>query len=373
MGLNFPDIPTAGQIFGNYQYWMGTGWRRYDITARRRNRIVNGAMLVSQENGNTAIAVNGYPVDQWNTSVSGGMVLTAQRVQVNTPNGSANRVRLTVTTAKASLAAADHARIMQKLEGVNIADFSYNQPGLTGVGQQSVLRFGFKGPAGTYSISLHNSDHTRSFVGIFTIAAGSANIDTEQVFVIPGDTTGTWLVDNGVGIYLYIIFASGTTYQGSIGWQAGNRIATAAVSNGVAVAGAVYELFDAGLYLDPDNTGVPPKWEPVDEGAETLACQRYWYFASATSPGGGNSATQTVRPGGRHPVPMRATPAVTIVGVPTYSDGTNCNVSAIAGNYSNAAWLEMNLTVVTGLTAGRPTIFWNGAIPTIGFAASARM
>ena len=40
------------------------------------------------------------------------------------------------------------------------------------------------------------------------------------------------------------------------------------MTNGMAGAGNVFELFDVGLYLDPDNTGLPPKWQMPDEAEE---------------------------------------------------------------------------------------------------------
>ena len=43
-----------------------------------------------------------------------------------------------------------------------------------------------------------------------------------------------------------------------------------------ATAAAVFELFDVGLYLDLDNTGVAPKWEMPDPNTELLACRRYF-------------------------------------------------------------------------------------------------
>ena len=77
-------------------------------TAETRNRIVNPAMQISQENGNTASTASGfYPADQWASSVVGTAAFQSQRVQVTTPNGSMNRLRFTVNTVDTSLAAGD--------------------------------------------------------------------------------------------------------------------------------------------------------------------------------------------------------------------------------------------------------------------------
>jgi hypothetical protein len=242
-------------------------------TADTRNRIVNPAMQVSQERGNNAGTVNSYyPADQWTISYNTG-TLTAQRVQVPTPNESRDRFRITVTAALAALIANSVARFETSIEGVQVADFGYGAAGA----KQAVLRFGFKGPAGTYSVVIANDAYNRCYLANFTIAAGQANIDTEQVFVIPGDVTGTWLTgDSGAGLRIGVCFAAGTTYQGVAGWQGVIKFGTAANTNGVAVAGAVFELFDIGLYLDPLATGLPPSWQLPEYSDELARCQRYW-------------------------------------------------------------------------------------------------
>lgn len=240
----------------------------------RRNRIVNHDMRVSQENGTTAGTTNGrYPVDQWaQYFVTSAGVLTVQQVASVTPAGSPNRLRATVTTADASLAAGEYWTLSQNLEGSNVADFRYGSASAF----QSVLRFGFRGPAGTYAVHLGNSAANRSFVALFTIAAGQANTDTVQTIAIPGDTTGTWLTADGViGITLDIVLAAGSTFQGVAGWQAGNVLGTSAVSNGMASAGAVFELFDVGLRLDPDATGVYGQYEV---GEMHPRYNSLWYF-----------------------------------------------------------------------------------------------
>lgn len=240
----------------------------------RRNRIVNPAMQITQENGNTAGTTNAfYVADQWSMEkVHSAGTMTAQRVQSVTPNGSKDRFRITITSADASLAAGEFLVFQQRIEGLAIADFGY---GLSSA-EQTILRFGFKGPAGTYAVSLRNSALDRSYIALFTITGGQANTDTEQIIVIPGDTTGTWLSDTGVGIRLMITLACGSTYQGAAGWQAGSIFGTSAVSNGMGTGGAVFELFDVGLYLDPLLTGIPPRWELPDYAEELLACQRYF-------------------------------------------------------------------------------------------------
>lgn len=240
----------------------------------RRNRIVNGDMSVSQENGNTAGTTNGYyAADQWAVyRVTSAGTITLQRVQSRTPAGATDRLRATITTADTALAAGEMLSLTQNLEGSNVKVLLYG----TADAKAAVLRFGFKGPAGTYAAALHNSGATRSFVALFTIAAGQANTDTVQEVAIPGDTTGTWLTADGmIGITLDIVLACGSTFQGAVGWQAGNILGTSAVSNGMGTAAAVFELFDVGLKLDPGGAGVYGQYE-VGEVHPVYRSERYW-------------------------------------------------------------------------------------------------
>jgi hypothetical protein len=184
LNIWYVDVNSAAWIQINNQPAVGG-------TAESRNRIVNGAMQISQENGNSPSASSGtpsyYTADQFvvAASVAPGVVVT-QRLQIVTPKGSQNRIRVQVNTAKAAFAAGDYLLLQHMIEGIRLSDFGWGAAGA----KQAVLRFGFKGPAGTYSVSMVGATH--AYIANFTIAAGQANTDTEQVLVIPGSTAGTW-------------------------------------------------------------------------------------------------------------------------------------------------------------------------------------
>lgn len=282
------------------------------LLADRRNRIVNHDMRVSQENGTSSGTSNGYyATDQWATYrvTSAGTITSAQVASV-TPAGSPNRYRVTITTADASLAAGEYLTISQNLEGSNVADFQYGGS----AAKNSVLRFGFKGPAGTYAVALHNSAANRSYVALFTIAGGDANTDTVQTISIAGDTTGTWLTADGViGITLDIVLACGSTFQGATGWQAGNILGTSGVSNGMGTGSAVFELFDVGLKLDPDATGVYGQYEVGGTDA-VFRPERYFNSSQSTfiySMSAKTVASSTAVATLNFPVPMSKNPSIT--------------------------------------------------------------
>jgi hypothetical protein len=280
--------------------------------AAQRNRWINPACTVSQENGSSPGTTDGYyPIDQLSVHrVTSAGVVTSQIVSVVTPGGSRNRVRLTITTADASLAAGEYLFARHRVEGLRVADFLWGTPGA----KQVLLRFLFKGPAGTYAIRVCNAAANRSYVALFSPAA--ANTDEIIEIVIPGDASGVWADDSSTGLEVSIVFACGSTFQGATGWQAGNILGTSAVSNGMATGAAVFELGDFGLYLDADATGKFPNWEVPEFATELRACQRYFQFArGANQDNGAAAATKQYSSPVNFGVSMRAAPAVAFTAI----------------------------------------------------------
>jgi len=287
------NIPVAGNIsIGNST--VNTAITSTGITQNGlnfkvpKNYIVNPGMRISQENGTSSGTTTGYyPVDQWTIGHSQDGTLTTQQVSSATPGGSENRVRMTVTSADASLAAGQYATFIQYIEGLRTADLQWGTANATDV----VLRFGFKGPAGTYAVAIRNQDNNRSFVREFTISGGDANTDTLQTVTFPGDTSGTWDKDNTLSFSLVFTFATGSTYQTTAdAWQAGEYFGTASTSNGIGTTSDVFEIFDVGLYADPDSTGLAPRFELPHYDTDLQECQRYYetgelltYFGYVTS------------------------------------------------------------------------------------------
>jgi len=289
VAFDFPNSPSEGTVFaptgGPVYVYTGGVWKMQGsgqvVTAEARNRIVNPAMQISQENGDTRSGAAGvFCADQW-----GALFSTAtssighQRMAVTTPRGSTYRYSTDCVTAKPALAATDYWLIRHSIEGIRTADFLWG----TASARQAVLRFGFRGPAGTYVINLRSgpTPATRSYSAAFTVT--TSNVDQEFVLVIPGDTAGTWVTDTAMSMFVDILLAAGSTVQSAVpGWQAGNVQGLAGMSNGMATAGNTFHLYDVGLYLDPNATGVPPPWQMPDEAQELAACMRYYEIGGAT-------------------------------------------------------------------------------------------
>jgi hypothetical protein len=375
MGFNFPSSPTEGQVFDpggtlpDYVYRSGK-WKRTAGTASKENILVNPAMQISQEMGDTAtLASLTYIADQWQAYEESAVgVIQSQRVQVVTPRGSANRLRVITTTADPSMGTTEYAMIFQYIEGTRIADLKWG----TAAAKQVVLRFGFKAPMGFYNVVIGNQVEARSYLIPFSISSGQANTDTEWTFVIPGDTTGTWPVDNTPSLWIGWTLASGKAW-GSAGWNAGNYYNTINQSNFLQTMSNTVELFDVGLYADPNKTGRAPEWEAPSYANVLDDCLRYFQKVYGLR-GVVSTATNGSRCGTALQVPMRVAPSLAIKGGPLIYDGAvTPAITAIGGNLSQNRWaVELELTTAGGMAQARPAImFWTSINDYI--QASARM
>ncbi|WP_454627784.1 hypothetical protein [Bradyrhizobium cenepequi] len=254
---------------------------RANLDVTKKNYIVNGAMMVSQENGTTAgTATAYYPVDQFAVTFSHGGGVSHAQVVSQTPAGSPNRVRVTVTSADAAVAASDFMHIAQWIEGYRVADLKLGAAAAKSI----ALQFGVKAPAGTYSVIFLNSAANRSYVAEYTIAAGEANTDVVKSVTVPGDITGTWAKDNTAGLVVRWGLMAGTTFQQAAGsWGTGNVVGSPSQFNFLGTNGNVFELFDVGLY---EGTIAPPFQVP-DFASELDLCMRYWEktYDYGTAPG----------------------------------------------------------------------------------------
>ena len=244
-------------------------------TAEARNRIVNPAMQISQENARTASnAINYYPADQWRT-VGSGPVFSSASVASPTPGIDPYHSYLNCTTAKPSLAAGDYYIATQTIEGIRLADFGWGTANAKPIVVRLVLMTNF---TGTYCLSIRTAASDRSYVVPFTVDGTYS----EKVVAIPGDTGGTWPTDTSAGLLFSICACAGPTYQTATPnvWQSGNFLATTTQTNLATATSQLIRYSHVGLYLDPNATGVPPPWQMPDEAQELMACQRYYERSS---------------------------------------------------------------------------------------------
>ena len=304
------------------------------------NLIINGAMEIFQRTSSvSSVSDNTYVVqDRMNFfSNNDGVISVFASSEHPTGAGFSKSLKVDVTTADTSIAAGQYLGINQRIEGYNHAQLEYG----TATARTIVVSFYAKSNlTGPFCYSAKNGASDRSFPIEFSLSA--ANTWERISFVIPGDTSGTWLETTGIGAYHQISLAMGSTYQGTNNtWQAGNKVATSNQVN--LLASTSNEFFLTGWQVEV-GTASPTAYQHEDYGTTLRKCQRY-YDQSSVSTGSGPwyfKAAQLADTYGRatieFKVRMRTAPTVTVVNNNTNytSSGVQLLSAHMASPYINS-------------------------------------
>jgi hypothetical protein len=237
-----------------------------------RNRIINGDMRIDQRNAGASVTSTpgfNYPVDRFfiikDTATTG--VMTAQQSSI-APAGFTNSVKLTTTTAQASLAATDYVRYSQIIEGYNVADINFGSANAKTVTLSFWVRSSL---TGTFGGSFGNSAWNRTYPFTYTISA--ADTWEQKSITIAGDTSGTWLTDNGIGLRVDFGLGVGSTYSGTAGaWASALYISATGATSVVGTSGATFYI--TGVQLEVGSTA--SEFEHRLYTQEMSLCQRYY-------------------------------------------------------------------------------------------------
>lgn len=272
-----------------------------------RNRLINGAMVIDQRNAGASISVGSspvYPVDRFQARIAQGSGHTAQR-STTAPAGFINSVLITVGTG-ASPTSGQVSIFNQQIEGFNVADLGWGAAGAQPVTISFKVR---SSVTGTFTVSVSNSGLDRSYVTTYTISA--ANTFEDKQVTIPGDTSGTWLKDNGVGAFVFFDLGSGSDRQATAdSWGAGWKTRTSGSVTLAATSGATFYI--TGVQLEKGSTATAFDYRPY--GTELALCQRYFFnivSGNAKTVGMGSYETATrIGTVVYLPVTMRAVPTL---------------------------------------------------------------
>jgi hypothetical protein len=322
-----------------------------------RNRIINGDMRIDQRNAGAAVSPvpSGFSVDRFLIFNLTDGSFSAQRDTV-APAGFTNSLKWTTTTADSSLSADQRCGILQIIEGFNTADLGFG----TANAQSVAISFWVRSSlTGTFAVGLRNNGAARAYVTSYTIS--SANTWEYKTITIPGDTSGTWLTDNGVGIQLTWSLGAGSNFQTTAGsWQNGNL---QGVTGQVQVMGTLNATWQVtGVQLEAGSVATPFERRPF--GTELALCQRYYYRALGVSLGVGfcQSTTQARFFVPFH-VPMRDAPSAleqsgTASNYTFRSGGEDFTSSTVPifGGFASTQNANVLFTVASGLSVGRGAV-----------------
>jgi hypothetical protein len=289
MTTKIPPELVDDQVFGN------------------RNVIINGEMQIAQRGTQTGVGASTVygACDRF----SSNPYLTDGRFSVeqstDTPDGFANSLKYSCTTADTSIAAGEHIIIMQKIEGFNLQRFAKG----TSSAKEFSVSFYVKGnAAATYVCELYDEANGRQISKTFAVTTAWNRIE----LTFPADTTGTLANSNACAMYIAFWIHAGSTYTSgtlnSSAWAAQNP-ANRAVGISSFVDSTNRTLFLTGVQIETGSQATP--FEHRSIGEELALCQRYFFQSQDQYHYHGDSAQGTQKHY-EYPVEMRENPSVTV-------------------------------------------------------------
>jgi len=310
-----------------------------------KNRIINGACVIDQRNSGASVTPttnNTYTLDRFNTELTQASKFSVQQNagSVTPPAGFVKYLGVTSLSAY-SVVSGDYFDINQRIEGYNIADLNWGTANASTVTLSFWVRSSL---TGTFGGSLVNDSANRSYP--FSYIINSANTWEQKVITVVGETTGTWLTTNGIGINLRFGLGIGSSYSGPANaWASTNYVSPTGATSVVGTNGATWYI--TGVQLEKGSNAT--SFDYRDIGRENILCYRYFYKTNPENASrSGNAwgsmyATTSACLQGLFPVTMRTAPTVTrggtnntfyISGINAASSGTDQNYGIATTTYS---------------------------------------
>ena len=245
-----------------------------------KKRIINGAMLFDQRNAGVTVnnvAGNVYTLDRWQANGDQASKFSVYQNANSAASYSATGqyYSMGITSLSSySVPSGEGYIIRQRIEGYNIQDLAW------GTANAKTVTLSFQvycSLSGTFGGVITNSANNRSYPFSYTIS--SANTWTTISVTIPGDTTGTWLTTNGVGIQIFFGLGVGSTLSGTAGaWAGASYYSATGATSIVGTNGATWYI--TGVQLEVGSTATAFEWRPY--GQELFLCERYFQIFANT-------------------------------------------------------------------------------------------
>jgi hypothetical protein len=337
-----------------------------------RNRIINGACVIDQRNAGASITpTNGqYCIDRWQNAVNVSSKYSCQQV-ADAPAGFTYSLKATSLSAY-TIGAGELAGFRQYIEGYNIADLGQGTSNATSF----TLSFWVKSSlTGTFGGVVSN-DNNRTWAFTYTIS--SANTWEYETITITGQTGGTWLTTNGIGLSVIFSLACGSTYLTTPAqWNSNNSYGATGQGSVLATNGATWQV--TGVQLEAGSAASP--FEYRQYGTELQLCQRYYYrvggSAYSSMAQGFNATTTAANINMVLPVNMRIIATnVEYSTLQTYDpSGGNYGVTSLSVSSSGSSYSMANLSVSWSGTSvlGYPTLLRSSNSSSAYLAISAEL
>ena len=325
-----------------------------------KNRIINGGMMIDARNAGASVTPsnNQYATDRWQGFLTAASKYSFQQSST-APTGFVNSLLFT-SLSSYSVSASDTFGFRQKIEGLNTADLGWGTSAASAVTLSFWVRSSL---TGTFGGAVQNSDQNRNYPFSYTISA--ANTWEQKYVTIAGDTTGTWLTTNGIGISIIFNLGSGSTYSGTAGsWSSTLYFAPTGATSVVGTSGATFYI--TGVQLEKGTVATSFDWRPY--GTELALCQRYYSYLGSPYTGGESGvgaglaiSSTSALCYSQYPMTMRAVPTVAVSGtlVARHSGGQN-SFTSLSAAYAGVNAVETNM-VISGSSNGSGVVLRNEA------------
>ena len=262
------NVSTAVGLLPEAQGGTGTTTGYYGF----KNRIINGAMVIDQRNAGASVTPTTdltYTLDRYLTRFSAASKYSVQQNAgaITPPTGFTNYLGVTSLSAY-SISASDYFGISQRVEGFNVSDLGWG----TASAQSVTLSFWVRSSlTGTFGVAFVNSATSRAYPATYTIS--TANTWEQKTVTIAGDTSGTWVTDNGIGVQITWGLGYGTSNSTTANaWNAGTGFMATGATSVVGTNGATFYI--TGVQLEKGSTATSFDYRPY--GTELQLCQRYY-------------------------------------------------------------------------------------------------
>jgi hypothetical protein len=321
------------------------------------NLIINGGMTVSQRGTSFAAPANSeYTLDRWiyalDGSATGVVTVTQDATGIFAAWGSDYALKVDVTTADASMAAADLYAVSQVIEAQDLQHLEYGTAGA----QDVTLSFLYQSPkSGTHTGALRQDDTSRVYAFEFTVT--SANTPEKFEVTIPGDASGVINNDTGQGLYVDFPLALGSSRYATAGsWGAGQLWGGSNQQN--LMDNTANNIYIGQVKLEVGSSAT--SFEHESYGDTLLKCCRYFWrykpgIASSRYAVAVALATTDCRGVLNYPVEMRATPTGSVSAAGDFncwgSAGALKAVTTFNFSQANKQVVGLSPNVASGLVA----------------------
>tara|TARA_R100001086_G_C11825529_1_gene255223 strand:+ start:205 stop:1392 length:1188 start_codon:yes stop_codon:yes gene_type:complete len=351
-----------------------------------RNKVINGAMIISQRYGTTVQTglsgnVSAYYIDRFKLELDNLGTWSISQ-STDTPDGFGYSLKLDCTTEDPVPSSSDLLMISHRMEGQNLQDL---QKGTSGAKKVVVSFYAKSTKTGTFIVELIDKDNSSRHINkSYTVSDTNWNRYTIE---FAGDTTGTLDNDANRSLDLNFWLGGGLNYtSGTLqtSWGADTN-ANRYVGGTNLADDTSNEFYITGIQLEVSNMGVATDFEHRSFAQELQLCKRYFNMYSRTDSDSGNEAfiangfywsTSRFMAPLRFDVPMRTNSwsLYKVVGTnyfKIYNNGQgNHNVSDFGLNgQSHVSSAHLNIDSGISSSGDAGMFFCNNSAARIGFDA----